>query len=737
MGTRAEKVYVAVGNDIRDGYKTLAWTLRKWSSQSFSIVILHVTCNISKDFVYTPFGKLPETAVSEEKLEMLRRYEQEKTDKLLSKYIAFCGKVKAEILKVEKYDEPIHQLIVDLMSGLEIGKLVMGMTFMKSSSWRSKSAISGAFYVHQYKPGFCELYVICGGKLVVLNENIDEGHMEDDRETMVAKIRERPSIRNLLGRIFSDGSPLIRRQKCPCPPSTNQDSSKNRWENNVQELENYFQHLLSLNLDEDSDDLFQTNPTESNPPEHKFQHEDMEAVQCKIDEAHEIVHLKKKEAKADVERKAKAKWATILCNNRAEELETLIREEITQRLEIKSMLDTRKEKLYEVTSDVEESKHRLNSLKELQAELSIKLQISNKARATAEAQLEKIQLQEPRCELRCIFKEYTADDIRLATDNFSEHLRLKSCGDWLNVYRGRINHSTVAIKMLSSVNGTSQEDFQAKVRLLTDIRHPHLVALMGFCSELTCMIYEYMHNGSLRDILFTPQRNCRKTNKNRVLGWYDRIRIAREVCMGLVFLHLAKPRPIVHGQLTTSNILLDRNLVAKLSGYGLRQHHDFYDLSFDIRAFGVLLMQMLTGRNWAGLIEDAVVDRLLSLSRGVNPNLQIASVVEELDELKKKAEDLVARGGFEVVSNENVNMEDANDVPSVFLCPIFKEVMKNPHVAADGFSYELEAIEEWLKLGHDTSPMTNLSLEHKFLTPNRTLRGLILEWQNQGSNLSC
>lgn len=57
--------------------------------------------------------------------------------------------------------------------------------------------------------------------------------------------------------------------------------------------------------------------------------------------------------------------------------------------------------------------------------------------------------------------------------------------------------------------------------------------------------------------------------------------------------------------------------------------------------------------------------------------------------------------------------------------------MKNPHVAADGFSYELEAIEEWLWTGHDTSPMTNLRLEHKFLTPNHTLRSFIRDWQGE------
>ncbi|KAK6931385.1 U-box domain [Dillenia turbinata] len=61
------------------------------------------------------------------------------------------------------------------------------------------------------------------------------------------------------------------------------------------------------------------------------------------------------------------------------------------------------------------------------------------------------------------------------------------------------------------------------------------------------------------------------------------------------------------------------------------------------------------------------------------------------------------------------------------------EVMKNPHVAADGFSYELEAIEEWLGMAHDTSPMTNLRLKHKHLTPNHTLRTLIQDWYNSRS----
>lgn len=59
--------------------------------------------------------------------------------------------------------------------------------------------------------------------------------------------------------------------------------------------------------------------------------------------------------------------------------------------------------------------------------------------------------------------------------------------------------------------------------------------------------------------------------------------------------------------------------------------------------------------------------------------------------------------------------------------------MENPYAAADGFSYEQKAIEEWLRMGKDTSPMTNLRLKHTLLTPNHTLRSLIQDWHSKRS----
>lgn len=60
-----------------------------------------------------------------------------------------------------------------------------------------------------------------------------------------------------------------------------------------------------------------------------------------------------------------------------------------------------------------------------------------------------------------------------------------------------------------------------------------------------------------------------------------------------------------------------------------------------------------------------------------------------------------------------------------------QEVMKDPLIAADGFTYEADAIRGWLHSGHDTSPMTNLKLEHCNLVPNYALHQAILESQQQ------
>ncbi|XP_006279476.2 putative U-box domain-containing protein 50 [Capsella rubella] len=780
--TTMEKVYIAVGNDVQEGYKTIHWAIKKWNNIPISIVLLHL-CNISQDFVYTPFGKLPASSVSEEKLQVLRKYEEQKIDKLLSKYITFCGKlqVKAELLKVEKQDDSIQVLILDLITKLRITKLVMGITFMRSSSsWKSKSAISGSFYVYQNKPEFCEFYIICGGKMVLLKREND--------------VNNNNNIRSWLGKMFHDPGRNLDRSS-----SSNDDptASGSPWDNNLQVIENYFQQLLSLNLEEEEvveehESRVEEEQEEDDLALDVLQHmnvaEKLDYVRRKVNEAKLMIDEKREEVKVNAERSDKAEWAISLCISRIEELEAWIKEENERREKLQGTLDSDKECIEQAKNYVEKGKTKLHSLGELQEELSSKVKTRMEAKLQVEVELERVVLQRGEMiteieklsnqrdvfnrriefckekearglvseeEVTCGYREYVAEDIRMATESYSDRLRLKSGGNWTNVYRGRIEHTTVAVKVIGA--GLSDDDFGAKVKLLNEIRHPNLVAIAGFCSQRPkCILFEYMHNGNLRDNLFTSQR---KTRRSKILKWHDRIRIAHQVCSGLGFLHSVKPKPIVHGRLTPSKILLDRNLIPKITGFGLIMHSDQSDTKPDVMAFGVLLLHLLTGRNWPGLLKamsmnqtsilrdldqtagkwplelakefGALAVKCSSVNRGGNLDFSTKEIMEELGKIREKADEFKIIGGYEEATNLNMDEGDPNDIPSVFMCPILQEVMKNPHIAADGFSYELEAIEEWLSMGHDTSPMTNLRLDYQVLTPNHTLRALIQDWHSK------
>ncbi|ESQ31308.1 hypothetical protein EUTSA_v10003671mg [Eutrema salsugineum] len=776
-GSTTEKVYIAVGNDLQEGFKTIDWALKKWNNISISIVLLHL-CYISQDFVYTPFGKLPASSVSEEKLEVLRKYEEQKINKLLSKYVTFCGKlqVKAELLKVEKQDDSVQVLILDLISKLRITKFVMGITFMRSSSsWKTKSAISGSFYVYQNKPEFCEFHIICGGKMVSLKREND--------------VNNNNNIRSWIGKMFHDPGRNLDRSSIN---NDDQTASGSPWDNNLQEMENYFQQLLSLNLEEDENAVEDNDDDDDGVALDVLQHmnvaEKLEYVRRKVNEAKLMTEEKMREVKVNAERSDKADWAISLCNCRIEELEAGIKEESEKREKLQGVLDSDRECIEEARNEVEKGKTKLVSLGELREELSSKVKTMMEAKSKAEAELERVVIMKGETmmeieklrnqrdvfnrriafckekeaiglvskeEVKCGYREYVAEDIILATESYSDRLRLKSGGNWTNVYRGRIKHTTVAVKVIG--DRLSDEGFGAKVKLLNEIRHPNLVAIAGFCSEKPkCILFEYMHSGNLRDNLFTSQR---KSRRSKILKWHDRIRIAHQVCSGLGFLHSVKPKPIVHGRLTPSKILLDRNLVPKITGFGLIMHSDQSDTKPDVMAFGVLLVHLLTGRNWPGLLKamsmnetsilrdldqtagkwplelakefGALAVKCSSVNRGGNMEFSTKEIMEELGKIRAKADEFRNIGGYEEATNSNIDEGDPNDIPSVFMCPILQEVMKNPHVAADGFSYELEAIEEWLGMGHDTSPMTNLRLDYQILTPNHTLRSLIQDWHSK------
>ncbi|GMP89823.1 hypothetical protein CsSME_00041216 [Camellia sinensis var. sinensis] len=136
------------------------------------------------------------------------------------------------------------------------------------------------------------------------------------------------------------------------------------------------------------------------------------------------------------------------------------------------------------------------------------------------------------------YRKYPIKEIEVVTDYFSNSLKIGE-GGYGPVYKAFLDHTPVAIKVLRSEMSQGNKQFQRKVEVLSYIRHPNMVLLLGACPEYGCLVYEYMENGSLEDRLF-PKKN------SPPLPWKTRFRISAEVTTALLFLHRTKPQPLLH-----------------------------------------------------------------------------------------------------------------------------------------------------------------------------------------------
>ncbi|CAN4097662.1 unnamed protein product [Withania somnifera] len=221
------------------------------------------------------------------------------------------------------------------------------------------------------------------------------------------------------------------------------------------------------------------------------------------------------------------------------------------------------------------------------------------------------------------YRKYTIEEIEITTKNFSNSEKIGE-GGYGPVYKGRLDHTPVAIKVLRSDAAQGMQQFKQEVQVLGLMRHPNMVLLLGACPEYGCLVYEFMDNGSLEDRLF------RKGNTPPI-PWEIRFKIAAEIATGLLFLHQAKPEPLVHRDLKPGNILLDSNYACKISDVGLArlvppsvadcvtQYHMtsaagtfcYIDPEYqqtgklgtksDIYSLGVMLLQIITARPPMGL----------------------------------------------------------------------------------------------------------------------------------------
>ncbi|XP_068636217.1 U-box domain-containing protein 35-like [Aristolochia californica] len=221
------------------------------------------------------------------------------------------------------------------------------------------------------------------------------------------------------------------------------------------------------------------------------------------------------------------------------------------------------------------------------------------------------------------YRKYTIEEIEVATNFFAESLKIGE-GGYGPVYGATLDHTPVAIKVLRPDAAQGRKQFQQEVEILSCIRHPNMVLLLGACPEYGCLVYEYMDYGSLDDRLF-------RRGNSPPIPWRIRFKIAAEIATGLLFLHQAKPEPLVHRDLKPANILLDRNYVSKISDVGLArlvppsvadsvtqyrmtstagtfcyidpeyQQTGMLGIKSDIYSLGIMLLQIITAKPPMGL----------------------------------------------------------------------------------------------------------------------------------------
>ncbi|CAN4092679.1 unnamed protein product [Withania somnifera] len=213
---------------------------------------------------------------------------------------------------------------------------------------------------------------------------------------------------------------------------------------------------------------------------------------------------------------------------------------------------------------------------------------------------------------------YTLRELEISTNYFAEENVIGEGGYGI-VYRGVMEDSSkVAVKNLLNNRGQAEREFKVEVEAIGRVRHKNLVRLLGYCAEGAhrMLVYEYVDNGNLEQWLHGD------VGPSSPLTWEIRMDIILGTAKGLTYLHEGLEPKVVHRDIKSSNILLDKQWNPKVSDFGLAKllgaeksyittrvmgtfgyvapeyaSTGMLNERSDVYSFGILIMEIITGRN--------------------------------------------------------------------------------------------------------------------------------------------